>query len=307
MIFQNEFITTSLDLNVFFLRIMKEHSFFLEIGFTPKDANMAREARNFKVGFERLLSEAVDLANGHVSRQAIASMQFVTQYTVDAEKLTSFYTGMPFNYNLTQRELSLSPGTMHLPDIEYRVDSLNRRALRLTVALADFKSRLLQNVISCNMFTLNYPLLIEHILREANLFIEMLSNLINRTRMTEIKDLVDKEVFWNRQMAEHAKFIAGLLDPTEEKLIDTARDFGKEFDKLTEEARQSTMLTVGEASSTENSKEATERLKAFKTAGTEGILECKIRSIIIPLLADHVLREANHYLCILGECNPKNA
>ena len=67
MIFQNDFITTSLDLNVFFLRIMKEHSFFLEIGFTPRDAKMAQEARNLKIGFERLLSEAVELANGNTT------------------------------------------------------------------------------------------------------------------------------------------------------------------------------------------------------------------------------------------------
>ena len=36
----------------------------------------------------------------------------------------------------------------------------------------------------------------------------------------------------------------------------------------------------------------------FKAAGTEGILTCKIDSIILPLLADHVLREANHYIRI---------
>lgn len=306
MILQNEYITASLDLCLFFLRIMKEHSFFLETGFTSRDANLAREARNFKMEFERLLSEAVDLANGSASRQAISSRQFVTEYTVDAEKLTGFYTGMPFNTNLTQRELNLSAFNMRTPDIEYRVDSLNRRALRQTSLLADFKKRLLQNVNSCRTFTANYPLLIEHMLREANLFIEMLGNLINRTGATEIKDLMDMEVFWNRQMAEHAKFIAGLLDPTEDKLIDTARDFGKEFDKLTEEARHATMLTTEGISSTEDSKKAMERLRAFKTAGTEGILECKIKSVIIPLLADHVLREANHYLCILGECNVKN-
>ena len=37
MLTQKEFITMSLDLNLFFLRIMKEHSFFLEIGVTPRD------------------------------------------------------------------------------------------------------------------------------------------------------------------------------------------------------------------------------------------------------------------------------
>lgn len=39
-------------------------------------------------------------------------------------------------------------------------------------------------------------------------------------------------------------------------------------------------------------------LKAGFT-GAEGILQCKIRSVILPLLADHVLREANHYIRLL--------
>ena len=29
---------------------------------------------------------------------------------------------------------------------------------------------------------------------------------------------------------------------------------------------------------------------------------CQIRSVILPLLADHVLREANHYLRLLTTC-----
>ena len=37
----------------------------------------------------------------------------------------------------------------------------------------------------------------------------------------------------------------------------------------------------------------------FKAAGAKGITGCDIRSIILPLLADHVLREANHYLRLL--------
>jgi len=42
-------------------------------------------------------------------------------------------------------------------------------------------------------------------------------------------------------------------------------------------------------------------LKQFKEAGNDGILNCKIKSIIIPLLADHVLREANHYIRIMKQ------
>lgn len=294
----------SLDLNLFFLRIMKEHAFFLQLGFTPRDKNMGEQAAMFRRGFEQLLSEATDLANGNVSANALNSNQATTQYTLDAERLTNFYTEIPFNLELTRREELLQPAGFGMPDarMEEAVENFDRKAYRLTTELATFKGQLLQNVRSCNMFTVNYPLLIEHILREARHFMEMLVNLVRRESITRHEDLLNQEVFWNRQMAEHAKFIAGMLDPSEETLIEAARMFGREFDVLTAEAEKATRHTMDIAGITTDSRQGTERLRDFKATGTKGILECKIQSIIIPLLGDHVLREANHYLCIMGMC-----
>ena len=304
MISQKEFITMSLDLNLFFLRIMKEHSFFLEIGFAPRDKNMGEQAAMFRQGFEQLLSEATALANGNVSRNALSSRQATTQYTLEAERLTNFYTGIPFNLELTRREEMLQPAGFEMPEarMEEAVENLDRRAYQLTAELAMFKERLLGSVRSCRMFTMNYPLLIEHILREARHFMEKLVMLVRRESITGPEDLLNQELFWNRQMAEHAKFIAGLLDPSEETLIEAARMFGREFDALTAEATNVATQTMNIAKVTSDSLNETVKLRDFKAAGTKGILECKIQSIIIPLLGDHVLREANHYLCVLGMC-----
>lgn len=304
MISQKEFIIMSLDLNLFFLRIMKEHSFFLEIGFTPRDKNIGEQAAMFRQGFEQLLTEAIDLANGNVSAHALSSHQATTQYTLEAERLTNFYTGIPFNLDLTRREEMLQPAGFGMPGarMEEAVENLDRRAYQMTAELAGFKEQILENVRSCKMFTMNYPLLIEHILREARHFMNMLVMLVRRESITEPEDLLYQEVFWNRQMAEHAKFIAGLLDPSEEALIEAARKFGREFDALTAEAEQATRQTMDIAGVTADSRQGTARLRDFKATGTKGILECKIQSIIIPLLGDHVLREANYYLCIMGMC-----
>lgn len=100
-------------------------------------------------------------------------------------------------------------------------------------------------------------------------------------------------------MAEHSKFIRGLLDPTENELINTANNFGNEFDKLTEEAIKAMDMTLPISQVTEDSLKATVKIKEFKQQGTKGLVECKIKSIIIPLLGDHTLREANHYLRLL--------
>ena len=98
-------------------------------------------------------------------------------------------------------------------------------------------------------------------------------------------------------MMEHAQFIRGLLDPTECKLIETADGFASDYCELLTWAGERDMRTVDEL--TRETIRTTEAYRQFKSAGTEGIIGCSIRSVILPLLADHVLREANHYLRIL--------
>lgn len=101
-------------------------------------------------------------------------------------------------------------------------------------------------------------------------------------------------------MAEHSKFIRGLLDPEEEELINAANNFGKEFDALTEEAKAAMDNTIEMEKVTEDMLAAAKSIQTFKAQGTKGLLECNIKSIILPLLGDHTLREANHYLRLLN-------
>ena len=42
-----EYIVASLETHLFFARIMKEHSFFLKVGFLPPNARLANEAEGF--------------------------------------------------------------------------------------------------------------------------------------------------------------------------------------------------------------------------------------------------------------------
>jgi hypothetical protein len=150
--------------------------------------------------------------------------------------------------------------------------------------------------LSCNIFTFNYPLLIEHILREAKLYLSLVNDLENGIDI-DSKDTRETELFWDKIMMEHAQFIRGLLDSTEEELIDTADEFAHEFKCLRKEALARTDATIDNV--TDETLFQTIQLKNFKQAATEGIANCEIRSIILPLLADHVLREANHYIRLL--------
>jgi len=307
MLSGSEFIRQSLGLHLFFARIMKEHSFFLEIGFTPKNSNLAQQADNFKTQFDGLLSDATALSNGVVNPDILRSGEVVTPYTLKAETVTQYFSGVHIQIGITQAETGLSANAAfplnHI--IEQRVIILNNRAISLISGLIQFKTVILSDVLSCKMFTVNYPLLIDHILREAKLYLGMVQKLQRREKIESERQAMEQESFWNRIMAEHAKFIRGLLDPTENELIQAANNFGNEFDSLTAEAKAAMDATMPTKKVTGNSLKATLKIRNFKEQGTQGILSCKIKSVIIPLLGDHVLREANHYLRLLKKFEKK--
>lgn len=300
MISSSDFIKQSLALHLFFGRIMKEHAFFLEAGFMPKDSQFTQRADDFRVALDSMMNDVVALSNGVVNQDVLDSGEVITPYTLQAERATIYYTGVQLATSITQAEANLyGGGVVNNPALERSVHTLNESAIELVTGLINFKTRVLTDVLSCKLFTVNYPLLIDHILREAKLYLATIQKLQSRSDVNLEQEAYEQEIFWNRIMAEHSKFIRGLLDPTENDLIIKANNFGNEFDALTAEATRAMNRTIPLSQVTAASIDATRRVRDFNTAGTQGLLNCEIRSIIIPLLGDHVLRESNHFLRLL--------
>ncbi len=298
MLSKEKYIALSLELHLFFGRIMKEHSLFLEAGFTPKNTKLSKEADNYKLNFEKLLLDTVKLSNGRIGQSVIDSGEVFTKYTLNAETKTKFYTGIDINSKITlmEKDLECKPAKNIDTKIINHVKILNNRAIKLLDGLIEFKTRILNDMLYCKLFTVNYPLLIEHIIREAKLYRLYVKEIESNEDID--KDNIRKiELFWNQIMMEHSLFIRGLLDPSESELISTSDKFANEFSELIKKADEATEMTM--SSVTNDTLMETIKLRDFKKAGTKGIVDCEIKSIILPLLADHVLREANHYIRVL--------
>lgn len=295
------YVVNSLEQHLFFARIMKEHAFFLKVGLLPPNANLANEGEHLLRQFEALLSRAITLSNNVVRCRVLNSGEIFTEFTDRAECQTQRFTGTLIDLELTAREMQLKGRNCNDPlcasqPLTRQVRLLNRDGLALVDRLIKYKERLLCSIDSCNLFTLNYPLLIEHILREARLYRAHLMRLEGLGDCS-CQELRDSELFWNQIMMEHALFIRGLLDPGEDELINTANDFAEDYRRLLEAsaAANDKIMCNGDALA------LTQQFRDFKRAGAEGIEACQIRSIILPLLADHVLREANHYIRLLED------
>lgn len=253
------------------------------------------KADRFKEKFEDLLRDTVQLANGRVGKEILRSGEVVTEFTLSAEQHTEKLSGVAIDSRITERQQSLKAGNFDSWESVEAINILNQRSLELLKDFICFKEKILEEVKKGQLFNANYPLLIEHILREAKLYRVTIKEL-QENRNLSYQCMRETEEFWNQIMMEHALFIRGLLDPSETELVKTAHNFAMEYKELLEKARVQDCRAMG---LTEEILEETLKYRDFKAAGTEGILECKIASVILPLLADHVLREANHYIRLL--------
>lgn len=244
------FIERSLEENKFWLRIMKEHSYFLGEGFSRHDQHLIQQTDRFYHYFQEQEKRAYNTPN-----------------------------------NVTA------------------VRKLNEDSINLVLGLRNFKRNLLILIINCKVMGFNFPLLVDHIAREAEYFMRTLKK-FNEGILDPIQDAIIKEnVFWLRIMMEHSRFIASLLDQSERNLVRAALKFGDDFEVLLNQARdvesmlykkQPTYPIIGKLN--KDSENAAQEIRNFKQAGLDFIKNCQIRNVIDPLLADHVVREADHFL-----------
>ncbi|MFO1446340.1 DUF2935 domain-containing protein [Bacillus sp. Bva_UNVM-123] len=187
-----------------------------------------------------------------------------------------------------------------------QIRRFNSEVQQAATGIFAFKRKVLGLILTCQLpGANNFPLLVDHISREANYFRKRLIEL-NEGKLKPLADAIIKEnVFFLRIMADHAKFIGHLLDPSERKLVDMARNFSNDFDQLVFQAvdlegmkPQSQTVPLLDQFLDQN-RVSVASLKDFKKTARDLIEECKIKSIIHPLLADHVFREAERFLAII--------
>lgn len=300
MIDHQTYVILSLETHLFNARQIKEHAIFIEATLTPKDRLLHLEASEYKMKLENLLAWAVRNANNIISKEILASQELVTDWTLDTEVSTQAFTGIAIDSTITKAEAALHSGLNPniAPAMVEQIKFINTAAIKLLENFIHFQEEMRNEILSCRMFSLMYVTMLEHITDEAKWY---------RTKLIDLEHGVDittqspkeMEAFWTDIMRDHAWFIRGLLDPSQEAEIEMANDFANQFNALLTQLQASNSTNL--VSLTNDIRLKTTELRDFKATATRAIDECKLRSIILPLVADHVLREANHFLRLLNQ------
>lgn len=170
---------------------------------------------------------------------------------------------------------------VNTPLEEDKIRDLSEMFVPRARALIDFKQQLYNEQTSGKIYSLIWPLFLDHIKREAERYVQRQEMFMSGQAQWDRDEIIN---FWGRIMAEHAQFVAHLLDPTEVDLINKALEQNDTFRKvMREHALEGNVDPVTALA---------EHIIDFKTAALQGVESARIKSIITPDLADHIRREA---------------
>jgi hypothetical protein len=154
--------------------------------------------------------------------------------------------------------------------------SFNQTTIGLVRRFFDAKQTLMKAQDDGRMRSLSYPTFFEHVALEGDRFAKRLEG-FSRGRVEHDRSEVVN--FWSRIMADHADFVAHLLDPKEKALIKTAMKTAETWRDMKGKSKDKVDDTL-------------DTFIGFKKTAQAGVESGKVDSIIHPILADHVLREA---------------
>jgi hypothetical protein len=108
-----------------------------------------------------------------------------------------------------------------------QIQAFINEVYQAAVAIWSYMRKVLGLTLRCEIRTNNFPLLVDHISREAAYFANRLKELNEGKLAPQPDTIIQENLFFLKIMADHAKFIGHLLDPSEQKL-EQAADYNQD-------------------------------------------------------------------------------
>ncbi len=187
--------------------------------------------------------------------------------------------------------------------------SLIPPATEITEQFLAFKLRVLGLALRCRSggSGANLPLLVDHIAREAEVFLRLLRTGEAQSETATAEEFTSRIEFWLKIMVDHLRFVCHLLDPSQVTLLAQAAGLIARADPLLLQVRDyHSMLRAaceGFPALVRGIDEVTvltKEIRDFKAAGTVLLQNCQALAIAPALLLDHTRREAEFFLAVLA-------
>lgn len=133
--------------------------------------------------------------------------------------------------------------------------------------------------MASSIFSTSYPNFVKHLVHEAQSYRSYIINFDNEEEFS-CDDMTQVDLFWDHSVLEHTQYVQAILNSANNELIQSCSTFAASYQKMLDELDQKAACTM----------------KNIESETDIAATEFYIPSVILPLFADHMLREANHYI-----------
>lgn len=266
----------------FWSGVMHDHAEFIFTSLPPDQVQAARWASGFKQTLERLHGEILSVA---------AAAGIVGPAGAHA------VTGPP-----AEAPLAGFDGK-ELAFYEQRAQQLTRAVLEASMSIRGFKEQLLQQKLDCTIQIGLGPSLLAHMIVEAEEAVRALSGAREDAPLPPALESLHHHLIWLPDASGHAAALHNGLDGVEHRLRGITHQFQEIFDGMHIKALElRTMLRVAPrmvGALRRFNRDSVARIRTFRdflTELREHLEGCAILGTLMPLFADHMLREELYYM-----------
>lgn len=296
MLSDASYVLQTLNSNLYFLRTIREFATNIQLAFLSNNLEYIEAARDFSNRCEELIAILMRYADGMVSKEALDSNIFVTDYTLELELLTEKLFNIDIDTNITEQQLNLTPGTNNnvTEGMLEELNRVNQSALVLITNFINFCNNIVLRMSDNELFSYSYITLIQAMLAESNLYRLNLERLIARDTINPTF-IVDYQYLFNNLLKKYASFIRGLADPKDAEVIIRAISFSNEFSFLASEYKNAVASPEVENRLNKQTLDTVKRFKSFLVSIIQQLLEADVYFIVEPIFLDNILTSANYF------------
>lgn len=306
MLSKVNFVQESIAINLYYLRTLREFCLNIQTSLVPFEKGYISKAESIALSCERLGNDITSFASGMVSKEALDYQIYVTQYTLECEKLTEKLFNIDIDTGITEKELQLKSGEPKTVTQEM-VDSMKRINAE-AFSLADEFSKLCTEIVDKmeinELFSYSYIALTRFMIYETELFKSGLERLIQQFQI-DPSSAANYEFYFNNSMRSIAIFIEKLVDPINEDIFDKAKWFENSFNEAEETYKTTPLTPDNQKALTEKETLLVKEFHNFMEECIKKLLAREVYFIIEPIFWDNMYTQINFFQYILNY-NKKN-
>lgn len=306
MLSEVNFVQESIAINLYYLRTLREFCLNIQTSLVPFEKGYISKAESIALSCERLGNDITPFASGMVSKEALDYQIYVTQYTLECEKLTEKLFNIDIDTGITEKELQLKSGEPKTVSKEM-VDSMKRINAE-AFSLADEFSKLCTEIVDKmeinELFSYSYIALTRFMIYETELFKSGLERLIQQFQI-DPSSAANYEFYFNNSMRSIAIFIEKLVDPINEDIFDKAKWFENSFNEAEETYKTTPLTPDNQKALTEKETLLVKEFHNFMEECIKKLLAREVYFIIEPIFWDNMYTQINFFQYILNY-NKKN-